>query len=125
MNNEKLDTVLSDISELKILVTKQELNLGHLNSILDALKDDVKTHIKRSDALEDLFLIVKEEQLKLREEHNLTKQLLTSKIEKEQLQSEHKSEHIWTILKTIFYTLSSVGAVLLALKQLEIFDKFF
>lgn len=122
---ELLNTIREDIGELKITVAKQESNLGYLTQILDSLKEDVRIHIKRSDSLEALHDVVKEELIKLREEHKLTKQLLLSKIEKEQIQADNKNKSIWLILKTIFYTLSSVGAVLLALKQLEILDKLF
>ncbi len=122
---ELLSSIREDISELKVIVAKQESNLGYLTKILSALKDDVKLHIKRSDILESLHASVKEELAKLREEHKLTKQLLLSKIEKEQIQADNKNRSIWLILKTIFYTLSASGAVLLALKQLEILDKLF
>ena len=122
---ESLELVKNDINELKVIVAKQEMNLNNLTRIMDDMKDDLKTHIKRSDTLEDLFGLLKEEQIRLREEHNLAKHLLISKIEQEQTKSEVKSETIWTVLKTVFYTLAAVGTVILALEQLKILDKLF
>ena len=122
---ESLELVKNDINELKVIVAKQEMNLNNLTRIMDDMKDDLKTHIKRSDTLEDLFGLLKEEQIRLREEHNLAKHLLISKIEQEQTKAEVKSETIWTVLKTVFYTLAAVGTVILALEQLKILDKLF
>lgn len=114
-----------DLNEMKVLVATQEAHLGHLTELVELIKDDLKLHMKRSDTLENLYDLVKEEVAKLREEHNLTKQLLLSKIEAEQVKADNKSETLWTVLRTVFYTLSACGAVLLALKQLEILDKLF
>lgn len=122
---ESLELVKNDINELKVIVAKQEMNLDNLTRIMDDMKDDLKIHMKRSDALEDLFGLLKEEQIRLREEHNLAKHLLVSKIEQEQAKAEAKTETLWTVLKTVFYTLAAVGTVILALEQLKILDKLF
>lgn len=122
---DSLENIKDDINSLKLIVTKQESNLDNLARIMEDMKDDLKTHIRRSDALEGLFGLLKEEQSRLREEHNLAKHLLVSKIENEQAKSEAKTEALWTVLKTVFYTLASVGTVILALEQLKVLDKLF
>lgn len=122
---EQFIAIRDDISELKVIVAKQEMTLVAMDKTLELIKEDLKAHMKRSEANEALYNLVRAEQAKLREEHKLTKQLLLSKIEKEQMVAAAKSHNLWLVLKTVFYTLSSVGAILLALKELEILDKLF
>lgn len=120
MDNHKIS---NDIAELKTLIQKQEFSISTIMSTLERLTDSVVTHVKRSDAIEDLVGILKEELENLRTEHDLARTLLVARIDAEKVSTDNKSELLWTVLRTVLYTLSSVGAVLLALHELGILDK--
>lgn len=117
----KIDKISDDISELRMLVAKQEFSISSINSTLDRLTESVIVHVKRSDAIQDLVGLLKEELSRLNSEHTLTKALLEAKIDAEKV----SSQNMWDTLKTVLYTLSSVGAVLLALHELGVLDKLF
>lgn len=120
MDNNKIS---EDIAELKMLITKQEFSISTIMATLDRLTDSVVMHVKRSDAIESLVKMLTEELGNLRTEHDLARTLLVARIDAEKVSTDNKSELLWTVLRTVLYTLSSVGAVLLALHELGILDK--
>lgn len=118
MSLNKLDRIIDTITELKMSSVKH-------NEILEKLTESVEYHIKRTDALEDLHAIMKEEIIRIRSENELTKRLLEANIKSQEDRHKAKSDLMWNTFKTIFYTLSVVGTVLLALHKLGIFEKLF
>lgn len=116
MADSKLDKISEDIVELKVISGRQ-------SEILERLTESVEHHVKRSDTLEDLYAMLREEQLKLKSEQELTKQLLAANIAAQEARANEKANLITNTLNTIFYTLSAVGAVLLALHEFGVFEK--
>ncbi len=117
MADAKLDRISEDVIELKIIGAKQSV-------ILERLTESVELHVKRSDALEDLYAMVREEQIKIKAEHDLTKTLLEANIAAQEVRINEKSNLMWNTISTTFYTLSALGAVLLALHELGFLEKF-
>ena len=113
---DKIDKIYDDLTELKISSVKQ-------NEILERLTESVEYHIKRTDALEDLHAILKEDMIRARAEHELTKTLLTANIQSQKDKATHKNELLTKTLTTILSTLIAVGGFLLALHELGILKK--
>jgi transcriptional regulator CtsR len=92
----KIDNLTEALNEIKIILTKQESTLRENTAHLDELKESVKEHIKRSDATDKLVSILQSDLLNKKDSDKL-----------------------------ILAVLASAGAVLLALKELGIFNKLF
>lgn len=122
---DKLDKIAEGIDELTTIVMRQEYEIKAINEHLDRLADSVITHVKRSDAIQDLVVILKDQLSDLKVEHNLTKTLLESRIDSEKVSSDNKNQLLWNTVKTVIGTLSSIGAILLALHELGILNKIF
>lgn len=60
-NNNKLEKLSDSVNELKIHVARQDVNFERLNDILSRLTDSVEIHVKRSDTMEELLRLYKEE----------------------------------------------------------------
>jgi hypothetical protein len=112
----KIDKISEDIIELKVISAQQ-------NVILERLTESVEHHVKRSDTLEDLYAMLREEQLKLKSEHDLTKALLEANIAAQEAKANAKTNLLWNTIKTVFLTLCGVGTFLLALHELGILEK--
>ncbi len=118
MSQNKIDKIADDIVDLKITAAKQ-------NEILERLTDSVEYHIKRTDALEDLHAIIKEEMIHAQSEQKLTKALLESMIKSQEARATAKTNLLKNTISTAMATLGVVGAVLLALHELGILQKLF
>lgn len=125
MDDARLEKISDDIVELNLILVRQEYSIKTINETLDRLADSVISHVKRSDAIQDLVVILKDQLGDLKVEHSLTKTLLETRIEAEKVSVDNKNELLLTTLRTIFYTLSSVGAIFLALHELGILNKIF
>lgn len=93
---EKIDNIKDDITDLKVILARLDENLKKNTEILDRLTASVEEHVKRSDSLEQMVLL-----------------------DKQDLQNKKDSDKlIWTVL-------CAVGVVLLALEKLGVFNKLF
>ena len=92
----KIDNIREDITDLKVVLARQGEILKQNTEILSRLTDSVEEHVKRSDTLEQIL--------------QLDKQDLQNKKDADKL--------IWTVL-------CAVGVIFLSLKELGIFDKLF
>lgn len=106
-NDEKFQRITDDITELKVILGKQEVNLGNSNRILDRLTDSVEIHIKRTDTLEDFIRLIREE----------TKQDIENEI-------KPIKAHI-SFVRGAIYAFGIFGTLLVALKELGILQKLF
>lgn len=96
MGNDKLDNIKEDITDLKVVMARLDENLKMNTEILDRLTASAEEHVKRSDSLEQMVI--------------LDKQDLKHKKDQDKL--------IWTVL-------CAVGTVLHVFKEFGIFDKLF
>ena len=95
MSQDKIDKILDDVTELKIVAVKQEINMELITKILDRLTLSVEEHVKRSDNFEKGLAFVGQD--------------LQNKKDRDLL---------------IVAVLGALGAVLLFLKEFGILDKF-
>ena len=108
----KINQLVDDVTELKIVLAKQELNSERQNEILDRLTSSVEHHIERTDKLEELVSLLREEAIK-----NASN--IKSEVHQELIPIKN---HI-AFIKGAAYALGVVGAVLLGLNQLGILGK--
>lgn len=99
----KIDSIVEDVNEVKITITKLESSYERSMHILDRLTDSVEHHIRRTDELQDMM-----------NKFNTQQELFKQKLE------DDKSRH-----KLIYVVLGVVGTIILGLKQLGILDKLF
>lgn len=105
--SDKLDQIISDINEIKVLQAEHTV-LHRRNT------DDLERHIKRTDLAEKRIemLTQQDAQLKI----DLLKEI------------EPIKRHVGVVeatIKVILLTLSMIGATILGLHQLGVFDKLF
>lgn len=91
---DKIDKIIEDMTDLKIVITKQEINIENIGKVLERLTLSVEDHVDRSNKFEKAL--------------ELLKQDLQNKKDRDLL---------------ILGVLSALGATLLFLKQLGILDK--
>lgn len=96
MLDEKIDKLAEAINEINVTMARQEVNLKNNTDHLDRLTGSVEEHVKRSDNTDKAVALL---QANLENKKDTDKMILT--------------------------VLTAVGAVLLALKELGIFDKLF
>jgi LPS sulfotransferase NodH len=101
----QIQRIAEDITELKVVIAKQEVNAGNMNKILDRLTESVEVHVRRSDSLEKLVELVRTE--------------TSAKIEAEM---KPIKAHIHFI-KGAMWAIGGVGALLLALDKMGILQK--
>ena len=104
----KIEKIAEDVNDIKVTMVKQELNLANLTK-------SVEHHIKRTDDLQILVTSVKND-------HDTFKHYseLQDKVNNER--TSYKTKAIWLVLKTILTTLTTAGALILALHELGILD---
>lgn len=108
----KINQLIDDVTELKILIAKQEINSDRQNEILDRLTSSVEHHIERTDKLEELVSLLREEAIK-----NVA--TIKSEVHADLIPIKN---HI-SFIKGAAYTLGVVGAIILGLNQLGILSK--
>ncbi len=96
MSNDKIDKILDDVNDLKIVAARQEINMENITKILDRLTSSVEEHVKRSDNFEKSLALVSQD--------------LQNKKDRDLL---------------VVGVLGTLGAIFLFLKQLGILDKLF
>jgi hypothetical protein len=101
------DSITESITEIKINQVKHEASQARMNEILAKLTTSVEYHILRSDNLEELVNLYKENA-----EQNLANELAPIK------------SHI-SFIKGATATLAVVGALIMALHQMGILQKLF
>lgn len=104
--NDKVDKIVEDVGDLKIAVAKLEVSHEKSNDILERITESVEYHIKRSDSLEELVDVVKNEFILLKQD---------------QIRLDEKSKRI----NIVMYVLGAVGAVILGLNELGVLQKLF
>lgn len=104
--NDKVDKIVEDVGDLKIAVAKLEVSHEKSNDILERITESVEYHIKRSDSLEELVDVVKNEFVLLKQD---------------QIRLDEKSKRI----NIVMYVLGAVGAVILGLNELGVLQKLF
>lgn len=105
--SDKLDQIISDINEIKVLQAEHAV-LHRRNS------DDLERHIKRTDLAEKRIEMLTQQDVELKIE--LIKEIEPIK--------RHVSV-VNIVVKTILTIASMIGATILGLHQLGIFDKLF
>jgi hypothetical protein len=79
--NDKVDRIVEDVGDLKIAVAKLDVSHVKTNSILERITDSVEYHIKRSDKLEELVALIKEEHIQLKNNQVATEKKIEAKTE--------------------------------------------
>lgn len=110
----KINQLIDDVTELKILIAKQEINSDRQNEILDRLTSSVEHHIERTDKLEELVSLLREEAIK-----NVAS--IKSEVHSDLIPIKN---HI-AFIKGAAYAIGVVGAIILGLNQLGILGKIF
>lgn len=108
----KINQLIDDVTELKILIAKQEINSDRQNEILDRLTSSVEHHIERTDKLEELVSLLREEAIK-----NVAS--IKSEVHSDLIPIK---SHI-AFIKGAAYALGVIGAIILGLNQLGILSK--
>jgi hypothetical protein len=108
--NDKVDKIVEDVGDLKVAVAKLDVSHDKTNSILERITDSVEYHIKRSDKLEELVALIKEEHIQLKNNQDATEKKIEAKTES---------------IKLVMYVLATVGAIFLGLNELGIIQKLF
>lgn len=60
-NGNKLEKLNDTVQDLKVQMARQEVNFERLNEILARLTESVEIHVKRSDNLEELVTLFKQD----------------------------------------------------------------
>ena len=94
MSQDKLDKLTDDMTDLKVIITRQEANMENMAKILERLTASVEEHVDRSNKFETGL------------------SLLRQKVDN----NESK-------LPLVLSVISAIGAAFLFLKQLGILDK--
>lgn len=108
--NDKVDKIAEDVGDLKVAVAKLDISYEKTNEILERITESVEYHIKRSDKLEELVALIKEEHIQLKNNQDATEQKIESKTDS---------------IKLVMYVLATVGAIFLGLNELGILKKLF
>lgn len=108
--NDKVDKIAEDVNELKIGMAKLDISYEKTNEILERITESVEYHIKRSDKLEELVALIKEEHIQLKNNQEATEKKIDTKTDS---------------IKLIMYVLATVGAIILGLNELGILQKLF
>lgn len=104
---ETIGKLAEDVVELKISAKATEITLKHNTTVLDRLTQSVEEHVARSNRLEELVGLV-------RQEAQFNEKKLESHI-----------HMVGVIAKVIGITLAAIGSVILGLYQMGILQKIF
>jgi uncharacterized coiled-coil protein SlyX len=59
--NIRVEKLSETIQELRLHVSKQEVNFERMNDLLERLTETVEIHVKRSDTMEELLMLFRKE----------------------------------------------------------------
>ncbi len=108
--NDKVDKIAEDVNDLKVGMAKLDVSYEKTNDILERITESVEYHIKRSDKLEELVALIKEEHIQLKNNQDSTEKKIETKTDS---------------IKLVMYVLATVGAIFLGLNELGILKKLF